>query len=274
VRLPEPVNPVVVLAERPFIEPLVGLVAAEWWCVVLISHRASRIFTGTREHFVEVGGVLDDVHGRHSQGGWSQARYQRGIAMETDEHVRRTCAILLERLQRRAFAQLLVAGPAELHHRVEHELDPQLRQLLVGCLEIDVERASSAEVQERARPLIEAEEQQREQQALGQLKEGLAPGGHGAVGLDEVLELLSEGRVGTLLVAHGYAAQGFACPGCGRLWLGGSACAVDGAEPQQREDIVESAIELALERSAAVLIVRHEVERFAAHGPIAALVRY
>ena len=275
VRLPQPVDPMVAVEERPLIEPLVELAAAPGrWCALLVSHRASRILMGTRAHLGEVAGVLDDVHRRHSQGGWSQARYQRGIEVETDEHIRATCALLLERFKRRAFDHLIIGGPAELHHRVEEELHTELRRLLVGCLEIDVERAAPQDVLLRARPLIEAEERERERQSLGRLEEGLAPGGHGAVGLDEVLELLNEGRVQTLLVAHGFAAPGFVCPSCGRLSTSESPCPLDETTPERREDILECAIEDALDESAEVVVVRHELERLLAHAAIAALARY
>ena len=86
--------------------------------MLLISHRASRVLIGDRDHLVEVTSVLDDVHGRHAQGGWSQARYQRGIEKETDDHIRRTCEALFERLKRRPFDRLLIGGPSELHKRV------------------------------------------------------------------------------------------------------------------------------------------------------------
>lgn len=274
VRLPESVDPAVAFEEQPFLEPLVELSAFERWCVLLISRRASRIFTGPREHLLEVVDVLDDVHGRHAQGGWSQARYQRGVEEEVEEHIHATCTTLFARLQRRGFDRLLVAGPAELHARVERQLHPELRRRLAGFFEIDVERATRGEVHQRALPLIETAEREREREALRRVNEGLAPAGHAVAGLDEVLELLNEGRVQVLLVAHRFAIEGFACPHCDRLSANSSPCPSDGATPEHREDIVESAIELALERSAEVLVVHHELEEFAAHGSIAALLRY
>ncbi len=274
VSLPEPVDPAVVLEERPFIEPLIELASPERWCVLLVSHRASRIFTGTRERLLEVADVLDDVHRHHAQGGWSQARYQRGVEMETDWHIRGTCALLFARFQRRAFDRLLLAGPSELHHRVEHELHRDLRGRLAGSFEIDVERATADEVHRRAMPLIEAEERRREEDALARLEEGLAPSGHGAVGLDEVLEALNERRVGTLLLNHGFMAPGFACPSCGRLATDAPTCPLDGASPESTEDLAEHAVELALEQGAEVLIVRHLHDRLAARGSIGALLRF
>lgn len=274
VSLPEPVDPLVAVEERPFIEPLLELISPERWCVLLVSRRASRIFTGTRDHLVEVSHVLDDVHRHHQQGGWSQARYQRGVETEVDLHLRGTCALLADRFARRAFDRLLLAGPRELHRRVERELAPELQGLLAGSFEVDVERATAEEVRRRATPLIEDAERVREQDALRRLEEGLAPSGHSAVGLEEVLEALGERRVGTLLLAHGYATPGVACPVCGRLAANARPCPLDGAIPEQRGDVIESAVELALAEAAEVLVVRHLREQLAAHGSIAALLRF
>ena len=274
VSLPRPVDAAVVVDARPFIEPLVELTAPERWCALLISRRASRILCGTRDRLVEVESVLDDVHRRHAQGGWSQTRYQRGIENEVDQHIRTACSALLERFKRRSFDRLLIASPDELRHRVEHELDPNLSRRLAGHFEIDVERATPDEVRRRAAPPIEADELRREQEALERLSEGLAPGGHAATGLDEVLNLLDERRVQTLLLAPGFAVPGFVCPACGRLAAGGAQCPADGTTPEPRKDIVERAIELALNQSAEVLTVRHQPEALIEYGSIAAMVRY
>src|SRR5664279_1584396 len=256
VSLPRPVNAAVMVDARPFIEPLVELTAPERWCALLISRRASRILCGTRDRLVEVESVLDDVHRRHAQGGWSQTRYQRGIENEVDQHIRTACSALLEQFKRRSFDRLLIASPDELRHRVEHE------------------RATPDEVRRRAAPPIEADELRREHEALERLSEGLAPGGHAATGLDEVLNLLDERRVQTLLLAPGFAVPGFVCPACGRLAAGGAQCPADGTTPEPREDIVERAIELALNQSAEVLAVRHQPEALIEYGSIAAMVRY
>lgn len=276
IRLPGKVEPTAMVGERPFIEPLAELLAPERWCALLLSHRASRIFCGTRERLTEVSSVLDDVHRQHSQGGWSQARYQRGIEKETDDHIRSSCTELFERFNRRAFDRLLIGGPAELRNRVEHELHPDLRRRLAGHFDIDVERTTSDEVNRRASPLIEADERRSEHEALQRLNEGLAPNGHAAVGLTEVLEVLNERRVEKLLIAHGFAAPGLACPSCGRLATSGApaSCPGDGTPLKPHDDIIESAIELALDQSAETLVVRHHQDELDAHGSIAALIRF
>lgn len=274
IRLPRSVEPAVVVDERPFIEPLAELAVPGRWCALVISRRASRIFRGTRDWLGEVADVHDDVHRRHSQGGWSQSRYQRGIEKETDDHIRRTCELLFEQFQRRPFDRLIIGGPSELAHRVEGELHPDLRRRLAGHMEIDVERATLDDVYERATPLIEADERRREDRALERLREGLAPDGHASVGLDEVLELLNERRVKTLLIAQGFTASGAECPRCGHLAASGESCPADGADLEQEDDVVERAIELALAQAAAVLVVRDRSNELDRHGSIAALARF
>ena len=44
----------------------------------LVNRKLARILRGSRERLEEVAYITDDVHGWHDQGGWSQARYQRG----------------------------------------------------------------------------------------------------------------------------------------------------------------------------------------------------
>lgn len=272
VSLPDPVDPRAVIEPGLLVQPLLEQAATARWCVLLVSHRAARVFVGDRDALLEAASVIEDVHKHHAQGGWSQARYQRGVEKEAEDHIRTTCAELLERLRRRPFERLLIGGPAELHKRVEGDLHADLRRRLAGTFEIDVERAGAEEVRRRALPLIDADERARERRALSRLREGLAPGGHAATGLDEVLELLNERRVEMLLVAHGSSAAGFACPACGRLAASAAACPGDGSEPQPRQDVVESAIAAALAQDAEILVLVHEQDELV--DPVAALLRY
>jgi peptide subunit release factor 1 (eRF1) len=255
---------------------LAELLPAQRWCVLLASRRAGRIFRGTRKRLVEVTDVLDDVHRRIAAGGWSQARYQRGIEHEVEEHIRRTDQLLFEHWQHRPFDQLLIGGPHELHDRVEHDLHAELRKRLSGTFEIDVERSSADEVHARALPEIEDTEDQREAMALERVREGLAPRGHAASGLDDALGLLNEGRVRTLMLVPGFTASGVLCPQCG--WMapagGPAGCPTDGAALQPREDIVEYAVEAALAQDAEVLVFQHRQEELAGYGSIAVLLRY
>lgn len=272
-RLPDGIDPAVHLGERALIAPLLEMASAERWCVLLISSRAARVFVGCRESLSEVQDVLDDVHRRHSQGGWSQARYQRGIQKEIDDHIRGTCELLFERLRSDPFAHLAVGCPTELKQRVERELHPELGERLAGWFEIDVERASPEEVHRRVLPVIDAFEDRSERATVAMLFEGIAPGGHAVAGLDETLAALDEERASTLLVARGHQAAGWECGACARLYAVSGRCPIDGAPLRRRANVVGLAIEHALAQSVDVMIVRNPRE-MEPYGSIAALLRY
>lgn len=275
VSLPEQVQAQVVVDRELLLEPLLEQVPSTHWCVALVSRRETRLFIGDRDALVEAAHLRDDVHRHVKVGGRSQPRYQKGVEEEVDEHIRGTCALLFERLQQRPFERLLIGGPAELHGDIERALHTDLAKRLAGCFEIDVERANAAEVHQRAMPLLQADERAREREVLARVREGLAPGGHAAVGLDEVLELLRERRVQTLVLPHDFATPGFACPSCGRLSTVDEPCPLDGAQPEPREDIVESAVAVALAQDAEVVLVRHELDELARlAGGVAAIVRF
>ena len=123
-----------------------------------------------------------------------------------------------------------------------------------------------------AAPLIEADDRRREREALDRLEEGLGAGGRAAAGLDEVLSALNERRVESLLLAEGWRAAGVACPQDGWLGVAEPSCPLDGTATEQREDIVESAVEAALAQSAEVMVLRYE--DLSDHDSIAALLRF
>jgi peptide chain release factor subunit 1 len=213
------------------------------WAVVLASRKHGRIFTGTEVALTEVSDVDDDVHGRHAQGGWSQARYQRGIEKEAKDHVGRICERLFALHRSRPIDHLVVGGPAEIWPLVDAGLHPYLRERLTGHVEIDVSRSSTEQVLEHARAAMAEERARREREAIGRVMEGLGTGNKSIAGPDEVLAALDDRRVATLLVSKGAT-----------------------------EDRFEQAVEDALAQSAEIVVV--ESEALDSLGNVAALLRY
>jgi len=272
IKLPRPVEAAVVIDDSPCVEPLVDIGSAGRWCVLLVNRKAGRILRGSPERLEEVELVWDDVHGQHDQGGLSQARYQRGVEKEVQDHLKRVAEELFRRFQRAPFDRLLIGSPEELAGDVEGRLHPYLRERLAGRIEVDVERAGADDVSAAAAPLIEADDRRREREALDRLEEGLGAGGRAAAGLDDVLSVLNERRVESLLIAEGWRAAGVVCPQDGWMGVAEARCPLDDAETEEREDIVETAVESALAQSAQVMIVRHH--DLTQHHSIAALLRF
>jgi peptide subunit release factor 1 (eRF1) len=91
-------------------------------------------------------------------------------------------------------------------------------------------------------------------------------------GLADTLEALNEQRVEALLVADRFRREGYVSPQADFL-AAEPGSAPTGEELQHRDDVVESAIERALEQSAEVVFVRHHPDMQAV-GSIGAVLRY
>lgn len=277
IRLPRPVDTRAVIDDSPFIEPLAELVGLGSWFVVLVNRQTGRMFIGDRERLDEADAIVDDVHGQHKQGGRSQARYQRSVDEDVQDHLRNVAEAAFEHFKRAPFDHLLLGGPSETLADFEPKLHAYLQERLAGRIEVDVENSNVDEVYAAAYPRIVEHERARERQALDRLREGVSTGGRGVAGLEHVLEALNERRVAILLLEPGAEAPGCTCPQCGLVWpLDGGACPADGTALDCRSNVVESAVELALVQRAEVLVIRDEDHQreLQSHGEIAAVLRF
>lgn len=269
VKLPRSVPNRVAIGRTPLVGPLARVARRERWCVALVNRRAARIFRGSPDGLREVQQIHDDVHGQHEQGGWSQARYQRSVDKEKDDHLRDTCDALMRHFKRRPFDCLIVGGPREVVTDFEGKLHHYLSDQLAGRIDVDVEHSSAEQVLEAARPLIDELDQKREREALERVGE------RGVTGLAELLPPLNERRVELLLLDEQFdGVTGVQCLECGWLGLEGERCPADGSELVELDDLTEAMIELSVQQSAELLAVRHERDALERHGGAAAVLRF
>jgi peptide chain release factor subunit 1 len=267
-KLPRSVPNRVAIGHSPLVGPLARIARRERWCLALVNRRDSRIFRGSPDGLREIEQIHDDVSGQHDQGGWSQARYQRGIEKEKDDHLKDTGDALMRHFKRQPFERLIVGGPREVVTDFEQKLHHYLRERLAGRIEVDV-RSNADQVLDAARPLIEKLEQERESKALEKLGE------RGATGLENVLPPLNERRVELLILDEQFGGvTGVQCLECGWLGLEGDRCPADGSELVELDDLTEAMIELSVQQSADLLAVRYERGALEAFGGAAALLRF
>jgi peptide chain release factor subunit 1 len=274
IKLPRTVDNAVVVDESPYVEPLVEVQSGARYGVVLVNRQTARIFRGSRDRLEEVARVDDQVHRRHDQGGWSQARYQRSVDKEAQDHLKNAVDELLRRHTRRPFESLFVGAPDAVYKDFCERLHPYLRELVAGRIDVDVEHTSADEVQQAAEETIAEHERKLEKEALDRLIQGTNSGGRGASGLEETLNALNEQRVEVLLLQDNFDAAGVCCPQCG--WLGPSgvsACPADGTQTVERDDVTDLAVRRAITQSAQVVRVRDD-ERLEPLGSIAAVLRF
>ena len=274
IKLPRPVDSCVQIDDVPFIEPLADALAAGNWCVALVNRQLARIFRGSRDTLDEIAVVADEVHRRHDQGGWSQARYQRSVDKEAADHLKNTVDELMRRHRYRPFDGLFIAAPEAVYAELEERLHPYLKERLVGRIQIDVENSTAEDVHSVAGEAIASHERKQEDELLTRLENERDSGGRGATGLEDVLKAINERRVEALLIDEGHSEPGVECPQCG--WLGPpavAACPADGAEVEERDDVVADAARAAITQSARVVVV-HDDDRLESAGSIGALLRF
>ena len=96
----------------------------------LVSRRDARIFRGSPDGLREIEQIHDEVFGQHDRGGWSQARFQRGIEKEKDDHLRHTVEALMTHLEQASFQRLILGGPREVVADLESKLHGYLAERL------------------------------------------------------------------------------------------------------------------------------------------------
>lgn len=151
-----------------------------------------------------------------------------------------------------------------------------IKELEMRWFEANV-HASPTEIGAAAAAIQEQLKVREERELVDQLREASPVAV--STGVQETLDCLSEGRVLTLVADDSYAADGTHCRQCGCLFETTQlskcpACGETDLEPI--DDLVEAALQQALERRAQVVFVRDPACRsaLAEKAPLQALLRY
>ncbi len=281
IKLAEPIESAVHVDLRPMLEPVMGHEDEGRWCVLLVTRDSGRIFRGGPTGIREVRDINSDVKNQHKQGGWSQARFERSVEQEVEWHLEAVTDLLFRMYQRRPFDHLIIgANNQNLREALSGETHSYLLERVRGWIDIDEGLAKEDEVFAAARVVMDEHQADEERRLLETFEAERATGGRAAAGLKGVLEALVEQRVETLLVQEGAEAEGTKCVTCG--WLGTAGpvdCPVDETHLDRVENIVEPAIQAAIQQSADVHVLSAndgpEPERAVPFdGPLAAVLRY
>jgi hypothetical protein len=258
VQLPRPVPGRVVLETTPYIEPMLAVAQQREWCVVLVSRRTARVFTGPADTLQEREDFDDGTHGQHEQGGWSQARYERSVEKDVDDHLRRVAENVELRHRRYGFDRLALGGPPEIVPRLGSLLSDEVSaKLAPGRVEVDMSSTGESDIREAISSLVQEDNRRSEREALDRMAAGVGSGGRGVGGPEATLSALNERRVEILLLEPGFDQPARRCPACGLLLPAGreSRCPADDTLLEDLEHLREAVVEAALAQDAEVMIV-------------------
>lgn len=275
-RLPVPVRDRLLVEQSPYIRPLVGLADEyERYAVLLVDKRAARLFVVYLGEIEEYAEFMDQIPPRPRAGKWAAQRYQRRHDVHVLWHVKKAVELLERFFVAKACDWLVIGGTTEPLAQLRTQLPPALQDRLAGEISVSL----SAETNEVLAQLLEIEqetERRVEAERVEELITATCKGGPAVLAVEDTLMSLTEGRVMVLIVEAGYTAPGFECRNCRFLTtVEHPSCPVCGASMGPVVDVVEGAVERALDQQAQIEVVRGEERvRLAEHGHIGALLRY
>lgn len=269
--IPIPVKSACMVGKEPYIKPLVRLLEQyEKYCLVLLDGKKARIFSvhmGTLEEHTY---ILDEVPGWHKQGGWSQARFQRHIEQRIYEHLKKVAEATLSFFRREQLDRLIVGGPHEIVISFKNVIHIYLLRRFVGFITIDVD-ASTQEIEKKALSHIEKVEEKDNSELMKRVidnMENLA-----VAGVDNVVEMLNQGRIHVLVVDPDLKKKGWVCPKCYMISTTQKACDFCGSDVEVSEDIIENIIEQNFELSGEIHFIAGD-KRLKQLGGLAAILRW
>jgi hypothetical protein len=254
VRLPRPVNAKVVIADRPAIEPLAESGPADPWAVLLFDGDQARLAEGVGDRLTETGETV------------RKEGFSDGIDHET--FVKRVAELLRTADERRHYARIVIGSSEHLLGELEPHLAEPLKEKIIGRIDAGADWESPGDIREKVEPLLVVDETRREAETLRRTEAG------GVRGLVDTLPALYERRVETLLIEPGLEHPGVVCPRC--RWAAADergTCPVDGEQMIEHPNLVEWAVEHAVEQGAKVLALRRH-DDLSDHDGIGAALRF
>ncbi len=275
-RLPVPVQDRLIVAERPYLRPLLTLVDEfERYLVLVVDKQMARLFVVYLGEIAEYTELMDEIVPRPKVGGWSAEKHQRHHDMHVLWHVKHAVEAT-ERLWAREHCQwLLIGGTEEPLAELRRLLPKALQERLAGEITAWVNDSANA-ILARVLEVEQAIERRVEAERVAALLEAALGHGPGVLGLERTLEAIVEKRLQLLVVEEDFRQPGWECPHCQYLVaVETTRCPLCDSALEPQIDIVERALERALDQRATLEVLRGEARQaLAAHGHIGALLRY
>jgi peptide chain release factor subunit 1 len=270
--LPDPVRDSVGVGPTFSLAPLASLVGrGDGAIVAVVGRERGELFRLRAGRLEEVVDRTEEEPGRHDQGGWSQARYQRHIENLVFRHLRGV-AEELDALERRTGADVVVVSSEETRAEFARLLSKKVEKAIVGWTQAEA-HAGPPELLTAVKPVLEEARARREREKLERWRDEAGRGGRAAAGWEATLESASDGRVETLLFQEDAHRPAWECPKCGRASAEAGECPIDGIPFEARDDGLDLALQRTLTHGGSAWAVRQHHDLEPVEG-IGALLRF
>ena len=273
------------IGDQPHLYPLARLESQHpRYAAVVADTNSARILVFAAAELVTEREVKGVKTRRTSQGGWSQARFQRHVGEFHQQHAKEVVDALERIVQNEGINEVVIVGDEVITPLLRAEMSKSLADKVVDHLKLD-SHAPTADVLkaslEAMQKLSERTDREKVDAAIGQYRAG----GLGVVGPEETLSALLKGQVDELLLTsamgqlkplpNGNSAQAsandavLAEPAVDVVSAGGEA-------PEAAPEVVRLADELVTKakQTGARITFIEDASLLARHGGVAALLRF
>ena len=271
--LSERVPDLVKVGRTFYLAPLVPLIGrGDGVLVAFVGRERGDLYRLRGGRLEELANEFDEQHGRHDQGGWSQARYQRHIEKLVQDHFKDVAATLERALRRLRRPRVVVVASEETRAELEEELSSEVKEAIIGWASAEA-HANPAQLLRTVEPLLERWRAEQETTAVERWREAAGRNGRAASGWAQTLEAASDGRVELLLFRDGADHRAWQCPACGRVAAEPGNCPLDGTQMEESRDGLDLAVHQTLAHGGTVWALRQRQDLDPVEG-IGAVLRY
>lgn len=270
VRLTTPWREELLLGRHFAVAPLLPTAERDRTVVVaIVDRRRGTIARLERGRLSEPEDLSSDTPGQHSKGGSSQARFERSVEREVDEHFDNLARRIGEEIEAGSNTLLVAVCPEEQRNAFLEALPPHAREAFVDWITAEA-HVEPAELRETVDELVEKRLESEARVTLEQIAEA-GSAGRAARGWEEVLHAAWNGAVDTLVV-DGSSTDAWECPNCGRGTAAAGTCPIDEIELEPADGgALESASRGTIQAGGRIRIVSEELMD---DTPAAALLRF
>ena len=197
------------IGDRPHLYPLARIVSQfPRYAAVLADTHATRILVVAQNTVSDAKSIEGVKTRRTSQGGWSQARFQRHIENYHLQHAKDVIDALERIVTRDGIDQILVAGDPAVLPLLREQMPKHLAEKVVDELKTDLAGTSNDEVVKAALESMRRVNERTDREKVDAAVGAYRAGGLGVVGPDRTLLALTNGQVDELLLTPSLATLG------------------------------------------------------------------